>query len=113
MINCQKIFEKDGKCYTAENSQIFIMNLRFGTNLELTIKKILSTYIFSPGVLEMLKVGLQPMAEKWANVKLEHTATYGIRRYTNGSWLISHIDRFSFEDLKFISDNHFLGLLLM
>lgn len=76
VINCQKIFEKDGKCYTAENSQIFIMNL-------------------SPGVLEMLKVGLQPMAEKWANVKLEHTATYGIRRYTNGSWLISHIDRFT------------------
>ena len=63
--------------------------------------------------MEQLKEEIQPLAEKWSDLKLEHTATYGIRRYTNGSWLISHIDRFSFEDLKIISDNHFLGLPLM
>ena len=27
-------------------------------------------------------------------MRLEHTSTYGIRRYTDGSWLIAHIDRF-------------------
>ena len=27
-------------------------------------------------------------------MRLEHTSTYGIRRYTQGSWLISHTDRF-------------------
>merc|ERR1712059_10269 len=29
-----------------------------------------------------------------AGLKLEHTSTYGIRRYLNGSWLASHLDRF-------------------
>ena len=27
-------------------------------------------------------------------MRLEHTSTYGIRRYTDGSWLIAHVDRF-------------------
>ena len=26
-------------------------------------------------------------------MQLEHTATYGVRRYTNGSWLAAHVDR--------------------
>ena len=43
----------------------------------------------------MVKRGLHPLAEKWAGVKLQHTATYGVRRYTNGSWLTSHVDRFN------------------
>ena len=43
----------------------------------------------------MVKRGLQPLAEEWSGVKLQHTATYGVRRYTNGSWLTSHVDRFN------------------
>ena len=61
--------------------------------------------------MNMIKTELHPLAEKWSNVKLEHTSTYGIRyllmhdeydknsklwrRYTNGSWLTSHVDRFN------------------
>ena len=28
-----------------------------------------------------------------SGVDLEHTYTYGVRRYTNGSWLAAHVDR--------------------
>lgn len=58
-----------------------------------------------------MKSELQPLAEEWSNLQLKHSATYGIRylfdyifmklntrlcrRYTNGSWLISHVDRFN------------------
>lgn len=45
--------------------------------------------------LERLRAELQPLAEAWSGVKLKHSATYGIRRYTNGSWLTSHVDRFN------------------
>ena len=48
----------------------------------------------SEATLEALRSGLQPLAEAWAGVRLEHTSTYGIRRYTEGSWLISHTDKF-------------------
>lgn len=48
----------------------------------------------SPSLLGRLERGLQPLAEAWAGVRLEHTSTYGIRRYTDGSWLIAHIDKF-------------------
>ena len=39
-----------------------------------------------------MRRGLQPLAEDWAGVRLHHTATYGVRRYTNGSRLTSHVD---------------------
>ena len=29
-----------------------------------------------------------------SGVVLEHTATYGVRRYTNESWLAAHLDRY-------------------
>ena len=48
----------------------------------------------SASLVESLERGLQPLAESWSGVRLEHTSTYGIRRYTDGSWLIAHIDRF-------------------
>ena len=47
----------------------------------------------SDRVQQHLREDILPLAESWAGVSLEHTSTYGIRRYTNGSWLISHIDR--------------------
>jgi len=55
------------------------------------------TYItqLSQSVLNQLRTKLHPLAEEWANTKLKHEATYGIRRYTNGSWLTSHVDRFN------------------
>ena len=43
----------------------------------------------------MVEQGLQPLAESWAGVRLKHTYSYGVRRYTNGSWLASHVDRFN------------------
>ena len=49
----------------------------------------------SQETLEKVRRGLQPLAEEWSGVKLKHTATYGVRRYTNGSWLTSHVDRFN------------------
>jgi len=75
VINCQRIYEENGKCYTTENSKISMMQL-------------------SSQLMEQLKEEIQPLAEKWSDLKLEHTATYGIRRYTNGSWLVAHVDRF-------------------
>jgi len=63
------------------------------SSLRLTKK----TFIMSPStqVLKLMENELQPLAEDWSNIKLKHSATYGIRRYTNGSWLISHVDRFN------------------
>ena len=43
----------------------------------------------------MVNRDLQVLAERWAGVRLEHTSTYGIRRYTDHSWLVTHIDRFT------------------
>ena len=54
----------------------------------------IASLVFSEATLEALRSGLQPLAERWSGVRLEHTSTYGIRRYTDGSWLISHTDRF-------------------
>ena len=53
------------------------------------------TVLSSQETLEKVRRGLQPLAEEWSGVKLKHTATYGVRRYTNGSWLTSHVDRFN------------------
>ena len=36
--------------------------------------------------------GLRPLFESWSGVKLEGTACYGIRTYTNGSTLAPHVD---------------------
>ena len=51
--------------------------------------------LYSNETLEMLKQGLQPLAESWAGVRLEHTRTSYVRRYTNGSWMASHVDGFT------------------
>ena len=51
--------------------------------------------LYSNETLEMLKQGLQPLAESWAGVRLEHTRTSYVRRYTNGSWMASHVDGFN------------------
>jgi len=37
---------------------------------------------------------LRPMVEKWiGGVELEDTDIYGIRRYEDGAWLLTHVDR--------------------
>ena len=36
---------------------------------------------------------LHPLAEKWSGLKLLGTSVYGIRRYRNGSWLATHVDK--------------------
>jgi len=77
VINCEEIIHDD------KNKQSRIKNLR---NTFLTL--------LSFDVLDQLSEKLLPLAEKWANIKLEHTSTYGIRRYTNGSTLASHVDIF-------------------
>ena len=60
-----------------------------------------SFYLGSDRVQQRLREDIRPLAESWAGVRLEHTSTYGIRRYTNGSWLISHIDRSRLSLQKF------------
>jgi len=64
---------------------------------ESSLKEIQKTYmmLLSDKTLDLLEGGLKPLAEAWADVELIHTSTYGIRRYTNGSWLTSHVDRFN------------------
>ena len=62
-------------------------------NIHLSAKKEFHHSPHSEGVQQRLREDIQPLAEAWAGVSLEHTSTYGIRRYTNGSWLIAHIDR--------------------
>ena len=54
---------------------------------------LISFSLGSDRVQQRLREDIRPLAESWAGVRLEHTSTYGIRRYTNGSWLISHVDR--------------------
>ena len=48
----------------------------------------------SPHLLDKIKAEMLPLAETWSGAKLEHTSTYGIRRYTEGSWLVSHSDKY-------------------
>jgi len=76
VINCEQIINDGGECRLHSSKRTFMMEP-------------------SHVVKNKLKEALHPMAETWANVKLKHEATYGIRRYTNGSWLTSHVDRFN------------------
>jgi len=76
VINCEAIIDDGSEC---------------------SLRKSRRTFVTFPSqeTLEELKRVMRPLAEKWAGVPLEHSATYGIRRYTNGSWLTSHVDRFN------------------
>jgi len=77
IINCVKIVEMENK----RQSRLQDLRRTFMTKL-------------SPYVSYQLTDKLLPLAEEWANVKLEFTSLYGIRRYTNGSELAAHVDRF-------------------
>ncbi|CAM9872585.1 unnamed protein product [Pylaiella littoralis] len=45
------------------------------------------------GVLkEQIFEGLRPILEEWSGVELVQTACYGVRVYTNTSWLANHVD---------------------
>ena len=46
-----------------------------------------------PEVMNQVTDTLWPMAETWSGTPLEHSATYGVRRYTNTSRLSAHLDR--------------------
>ncbi|CAM9548394.1 unnamed protein product [Chrysoparadoxa australica] len=37
--------------------------------------------------------GIKPILEEWSGHELEQTACYGVRIYTKGSWLATHVDR--------------------
>jgi len=78
VINCEEIID---------NADLKESSLR-------TLKK---TFLMNPStkVQNMMREELLPLAEEWSGVTLEHTSTYGIRRYTNGSWLTSHVDKFN------------------
>lgn len=76
IINCEMIVDEDSECSLQKSRRTFVT---FPSQM----------------TLDLLKETLHPLAEKWAGVKLKHSATYGIRRYTNGSWLTSHVDRFN------------------
>jgi len=74
VINCQEIQEKGDESFLNDVQRTYMMDL-------------------SEDTLLTLKNELQPLAESWASIRLEHTSTYGIRRYTNNSWLVAHVDR--------------------
>merc|ERR1739838_376862 len=76
VINCQEIKDLGDESVLESKRRTFMMQL-------------------SSEVLDDLRDTLHPLAEEWGGIRLQHTATYGIRRYTNGSWLASHLDRFS------------------
>jgi hypothetical protein len=74
VINCQEIHESGGESFLRVVRRTFMMEL-------------------GPEVLESVQKELQAAAEAWAGIRLEHTSTYGVRRYTNNSWLVAHMDR--------------------
>ena len=74
VINCQEIQEEGDQHYLTPVQRTFMMEL-------------------GVEVLEATRDGLLGPAEAWSGVLLEHTATYGVRRYTNNSWLVAHTDR--------------------
>jgi len=76
VINCEVIVDKDDICTLRSSRRTFVTAL-------------------SQSTLDALKETLHPLAEEWAGANLQHTFTYGIRRYTNDSWLVSHVDRFN------------------
>ncbi|CAB1116535.1 unnamed protein product [Ectocarpus sp. CCAP 1310/34] len=41
---------------------------------------------------EQIFGGLRPILEEWSGVELVQTACYGVRVYTNTSWLANHVD---------------------
>merc|ERR1712083_130746 len=54
-------------------------------------------YWFRPldqSLLQDIFAHMKPMAEEWigGKVGLVGTSIYGIRRYTRGAWLLSHLD---------------------
>lgn len=74
VINCQEIQESEEESFLRPVQRTFMMQL-------------------SQPVLTSVKESLQPLAEAWSGIQLAHTSTYGVRRYTNNSWLVAHLDR--------------------
>ena len=73
-INCRKI-DDQGRIILKNNSHLF----HFGSDL--IIKKALTYH-------------LKPILSSWTNVTLgDHIIIYGIRRYTRGARLWSHVDK--------------------
>jgi len=53
-----------------------------------------SYILWLPSEIQMdLRREMKPILEKWVKQELEYTALYGIRVYTNNSYLLNHVDR--------------------
>ena len=53
---------------------------------------------------EVIFKTLGPLVEKWSGgVKLNPTSVYGIRRYTNNSWMLGHVDK---------AESHIISVIL-
>jgi len=74
VINCQEVQVEAGESFLRNVQRTYMMEL-------------------AAEVLEEVREVLRPLAEAWSGVLLEHTSTYGVRRYTNHSWLVAHLDR--------------------
>ena len=73
--NCNKVVEKDGEVVYESNQNNWLIDLK------------------SPFVMDaVLEAYLRPMLEKWTNTKLRFLQRYGIRRYTRGARVWSHVD---------------------
>ena len=76
-FNCQDLIESSKECLLPRHSK----------------KQVIIP--LSPQLKDTLLETLHPMAEAWAGMKLLGSAVYGIRRYTEGAWLASHLDQMS------------------
>jgi len=76
-FNCQDLVEDKKECKVPRHSKKqLIMPL-------------------TPQLKDTLMEALHPIAEAWAGMRLLGSSVYGIRRYTRGAWLATHLDQLS------------------
>jgi len=76
-FNCQELVEDKKECKVPRHSKKQLI-------IPLT-----------PQLKETIMESLHPQAETWAGMRLLGSSVYGIRRYTKGAWLATHLDQLS------------------
>jgi len=90
--------------YGAMNKEWIVNNKK---KAQSSIKNVKNSFLIDlcDYVRYQLEEKLHPLAEEWSNIKLQNTFTYGmrLRRYINGSVLLTHVDNLH---------NHAVGAIL-
>ena len=76
-FNCQNLVEDKKECKVPKHSK----------------KQLIIP--MTPQLKDTLMENLHPLAEAWAGMRLLGSSVYGIRRYTRGAWLATHLDQLS------------------